>query len=157
VCALTFAFADITSVLAPKGSFPGFWIFLYRVSPFTYLVGGLLGTGLANTEVNCADNEFLRVTAPGGQTCEQYFGNYIAQAGGYLLNPAATDCEFCSVRYTNDLLATFDIHYEDRWRNFGIMWAFIIFNIFAGVFLYWLVRVVSCLCCGPCAVESELC
>lgn len=29
----------------------------------------------------------------------------------------------------------------DRWRNFGIMWAFIIFNIFGALFLYWLTRV----------------
>ena len=29
----------------------------------------------------------------------------------------------------------------DRWRNFGIMFAYIIFNVFGALFLYWLTRV----------------
>ena len=29
------------------------------------------------------------------------------------------------------------------WRNYGIMWAYVIFNIFAAFGLYWLARVVS--------------
>lgn len=31
--------------------------------------------------------------------------------------------------------------YSNRWRDFGILFAYIIFNIFMAVFLYWLVRV----------------
>jgi ATP-binding cassette, subfamily G (WHITE), member 2, PDR len=30
---------------------------------------------------------------------------------------------------------------EDRWRNFGILWVYIIFNICGALFLYWLTRV----------------
>jgi ATP-binding cassette, subfamily G (WHITE), member 2, PDR len=30
--------------------------------------------------------------------------------------------------------------YTDRWFNFGIMWVFIVFNVFAALGLYWLVR-----------------
>ncbi|KAJ5758628.1 hypothetical protein N7520_005784 [Penicillium odoratum] len=29
----------------------------------------------------------------------------------------------------------------DVWMNFGIMWIFILFNIFGAVFLYWMFRV----------------
>jgi len=42
---------------------------------------------------------------------------------------------------TNQFLAQVSSNYALRWRNFGILWAFIIFNGFAAVFLYWLVRV----------------
>ena len=38
-------------------------------------------------------------------------------------------------------LTTIDSFYGDRWRNFGIMWAYIVFNVFAALFLYWLMRV----------------
>jgi len=51
-------------VLVGPNAMPGFWIFMYRVSPFTYLVEGLLGNGVAHAPVHCADNEFLQFTAP---------------------------------------------------------------------------------------------
>lgn len=116
---------------------------MYRISPFTYLVGGFLATGIANTAVTCADNEFLTFQ-PGqaGQTCIDYMRDYIADFGGYLQNDQATsDCQYCSYDDSNVFLQSVNIDYADRWRNFGILWAFIIFNIFAAVFFYWLVRV----------------
>jgi ATP-binding cassette, subfamily G (WHITE), member 2, PDR len=30
---------------------------------------------------------------------------------------------------------------DERWRNFGIMWLFIVFNVAGALFLYWLTRV----------------
>jgi len=35
------------------------------------------------------------------------------------------------------------ISYSDRWRNFGIIFAFILFNIFIAVLSYWLFRVAN--------------
>jgi hypothetical protein len=68
--------------------------------------------------------------------------NYTSFAGGYVNNPDATaNCDFCIVRDTNTLLAGFGLSYDLRWRNFGIMWAFIAFNVAGAVFLYWLARV----------------
>jgi ABC-type multidrug transport system permease subunit/ABC-type multidrug transport system ATPase subunit len=129
-------------VLATPQTFPHFWIFMYRVSPFTYLASAMLSTAVANVDVTCADNELLHFDPPGGSTCADYLKNYMAAAGGRLLNPEATqDCTFCSLADTNGYLAQVNISYDDRWRNFGIMWAFIIFNIFAALGLYWLVRV----------------
>ncbi|KAF4944492.1 hypothetical protein FGADI_12668 [Fusarium gaditjirri] len=128
-------------VLAPKGTLPGFWKFMYYVSPFTYLVGGMLATGVANTEVTCASNELLPITPPNGSTCTEYMGDYIKAVGGYFVDPDATsNCEFCTVRYTNKYLAGVNIDYADRWRNFGLLWAYIIFNVGAALFIYWLAR-----------------
>jgi hypothetical protein len=31
--------------------------------------------------------------------------------------------------------------YSEAWRNFGIMWAFIIFNVVAALAFYWIFRV----------------
>jgi ABC-type multidrug transport system permease subunit len=121
---------------------------MYRVSPFTYLVDGMMSTGLANTKVVCASIEYLHFDPPSGKTCGDYMAPYIngspgvPAAGGYLLNDNATsDCSFCPIADTNVFLASVSSHYADRWRNFGIMWAFIVFNIFGAVFMYWLVRV----------------
>ncbi|KAI9751254.1 MAG: pyruvate dehydrogenase E1, beta subunit [Chaenotheca gracillima] len=135
-------------VLAGPSTLPGFWIFMYRVSPFTYLVDGMLSTGLANTQGQCSDIEFVNFDPSPNNTCGQYMDLYIngangqPGAGGYLTNPdAMSQCQFCSLSDTNAFLNQVNSHYSDRWRNFGIMWVFIIFNVAGALFLYWLVRV----------------
>ncbi|KAL3427777.1 ABC transporter cdr4 [Phlyctema vagabunda] len=129
-------------VLASPDALPGFWIWMYRISPFTYLVDGILSTGLANTLVTCSNIELLNFEPPNGSTCGQYMADYITSAGGYLQDTEATSgCQFCTVRDTNTLLARMSLSYGARWRNFGIMWAFICFNAAAAIFFYWWVRV----------------
>ncbi len=115
---------------------------MYRVSPFTYLISGMLSTAVANTNVVCADNEFLRFEPPNGSTCAEYLEPYIGRTGGYVLNPdAAADCSFCPQSSTNIFLAGVGANYSDAWRNFGIMWAYVIFNVAGALLIYWLARV----------------
>lgn len=115
---------------------------MYYASPFTYLVDGMLSTGLANTKVVCSSIELRTLEPINGQTCGEFLGPYINRLGGYVTNPDASQgCEFCSASDTNVVLATLSSNYSNRWRNFGIMWAFITFNISAALFLYWLARV----------------
>ncbi|RYO74958.1 hypothetical protein DL764_010640 [Monosporascus ibericus] len=129
-------------VLANPDTLPRFWIFMYRVSPFSYLVSAMLTTAVANTNVYCARNEFLNFDPFGSQTCGEYMRDYMSQAGGYLENPDATqNCTFCPIGETNAFLNMTKAYYSDRWRNFGIFWVYVIFNIFAALFLYWLTRV----------------
>ncbi|KAJ6109092.1 ABC multidrug transporter C [Penicillium sp. IBT 16267x] len=129
-------------VLASPSEMPGFWIFMYRVSPFTYLVSAMLSTGVSGTDVVCGPVEFLNFNPPSGDTCYQYMSAYMDSYGGYLQNPNATaDCSFCSMDSTDTFLAMVGSYYSDAWRNFGFMWVYIIFNIFMAVFIYWLARV----------------
>ncbi|VDC07751.1 unnamed protein product [Peniophora sp. CBMAI 1063] len=132
-------------VLAPPtgaNAFPHFWIFMYRVSPFTYLVDGLLSTAVANAPAECSAIEYSVVDPPSGQTCAQYFQDYIGLAGGVLQNPNATsDCQFCQVTETNTFLASVSSSYDHRYRNFGLLWVYIIFNAAGALFFYWLARV----------------
>ncbi|MCJ1283705.1 hypothetical protein MMC26_003036 [Xylographa opegraphella] len=129
-------------VLASPTVLPGFWIFMYRVSPFTYLVSGMLATAIANTDIVCSSIEFLNFEPTAGKTCHAYMAPYIDLAGGYLQNPSATaNCSFCAVSSTNTFLAQVNSYYDLRWRNFGIMWAFIVFNVFAALLAYWALRV----------------
>ncbi|KAF2401005.1 pleiotropic drug resistance protein PDR [Trichodelitschia bisporula] len=128
-------------VLAGPSSLPGFWIFMYRVSPFTYLVSAVLSTGLANTNVHCASNEYLHFKPPNGSTCGEYMDPYIKFASGYLLDREATDdCSFCAISSTNTFLAAVSSDFNDRWRNFGIMWVYVAFNTAAALFFYWYFR-----------------
>lgn len=128
-------------VLASPDSMPGFWIFLYRVSPFSYLVSAMLAAGLANTDVTCAANELVKFKPLDGQTCGEYMSSYINQTGGYLQDEmSTTSCSYCTISDTNTYLTSLSSEYGDRWRNFGVGMVYIFFNIAASLALYWLVR-----------------
>ncbi|KAK4685860.1 ATP-binding cassette, subfamily G (WHITE), member 2, PDR, partial [Tremellales sp. Uapishka_1] len=128
-------------VLVPYTSLPGFWKFMYRVSPFTYFVEGILGVAVGNAAVVCGADEYLHFNPPSG-TCGDYMQSYIASSGGYLQNPEATsDCSFCTIADTNTFLESVSIRYGHRWRDFGLLWVYIVVNIFLAFAFYWLVRV----------------
>ncbi|PGH03298.1 hypothetical protein GX51_04168 [Blastomyces parvus] len=131
-------------VLATKEALPGFWIFLYRVSPFTYLVSAMLSTALSGADIVCEPVEFLRFNPVGNQTCEAYLAAFRETYAprGYLENPLATsDCGFCAMEKTDTFLAGISSYYSEAWRNFGLMWVYIAFNIACAVLIYWLTRV----------------
>ena len=128
-------------VLAGPSTLPRFWIFMYRASPFTYWVSSVLSAGIGNAEVTCADNEVVTVVPPGGQTCGEYLTAYATANDGQVLNPNATsDCSFCPLSSTNTFLDGISANYDTRWRDYGIGMAYIVFNIFAALALYWAVR-----------------
>ncbi|EFR04875.1 ATP-binding cassette transporter [Nannizzia gypsea CBS 118893] len=128
-------------VLASPAQMPRFWIFLYRASPLSYWVSSVLSTGLANVEVSCATNEFILINPRDGQSCGEYMADYISRLGGYLLDPDTVDtCQYCKIKDTNIFLEHVSSSYDTRWRNFGIIWVYIVFNIVAAISLYWLAR-----------------
>ncbi|KIW21365.1 hypothetical protein PV08_01945 [Exophiala spinifera] len=130
-------------VLQSPSALPGFWIFMYRVSPMTYLISGWAGTGLHGRTVECAENEMAIFDPPSGETCERYLTRYFdAGAPGRLLNPSATSgCEYCPIRSADQFLAGNNVYYSERWRNFGLGFVYIFFNVFACIMLYYVFRV----------------
>ncbi|KAJ7261710.1 ABC-2 type transporter-domain-containing protein [Mycena haematopus] len=141
----SFLFSFVTTfngVLQPFRAL-GWWQWMYRVSPFTYLVEGLLGQALGKHAVTCATVELLKVNPPSGQKCGDYFAPYISFAGGYLIDPNATSaCEFCSTATTDQLLGpSFNIIYSHHWRDAGLMFVYIGFNIIALYALTYFFRI----------------
>ncbi|KAL8279483.1 hypothetical protein RQP46_008045 [Phenoliferia psychrophenolica] len=130
-------------VLATPSQFPHFWIFLYRVSPFTYIVAGMLTTGVSGAILHCDDVSLTHLVPPAGETCQSYLAPYISANGGSLYGDAlsTTSCEFCTASTGDAYLAQLGMSFDTAWRNWGLMWAYIVFNIAGAVFLYWLARV----------------
>jgi len=138
---LMFVFCGI---LAGPEDLPRFWIFMYRISPFTYIVEGFLGASLADAPVECTDVETLRFAPPTGTDCREYMYKYMSMAGGHLINASSDSirqCEYCPLSSTNYFLENFNMKFDNSWRNFGLLWAYIAFNITATVVFYWLARV----------------
>jgi ABC-type multidrug transport system permease subunit len=139
VTIMLYAFCGI---LAGPSDLPGFWIFMYRVNPFTYLVSSFMSTTLGQASAYCADSEFQAFFPPQGQTCGEYMSEYIDTAGGYLRDAEATgQCEFCQMDSTDQFLLRIHADWNTRWRDFGLLWVYVAFNIAAAIFLYWLCRV----------------
>lgn len=131
-------------ILAGPDALPGFWIFMYRANPMTYLVSSLLSATLGDAPMHCADNEVLSFSAPPGMTCGEYMEGYRAANGGYLINPDALGgetCNFCALEHTNDFLSSVSIEFGNRWRDFGLLWVYIAFNTVAAILFYKLFRV----------------
>lgn len=129
-------------VLQTPSALPGFWIFMYRVSPFTYWISGIVSTSVHGRLITCSDREFNVFSPPGGQTCGQYMAAFLQTAPGSLENPNATaDCRYCSLTNADQFAAGSSIYWSEKWRNYGIFWAFIVFNAFVAVFTYWAFRV----------------
>ncbi|KAH0215296.1 putative ABC multidrug transporter, partial [Aureobasidium melanogenum] len=143
IVTLLFAMALLfNGVMQSPTALPGFWIFMYRVSPFTYWVGGIVAAQLHGKPVICSNVETSVFQPPAGQTCGQYLARYLETSPGYLQNPNANaDCAYCALSNAGELLAGSNIYYSQVWRNFGIFWAYVVFNIAAAVFLYWIFRV----------------
>lgn len=129
-------------VLQTPDALPGFWIFMYRVSPFTYWIGGIVSTILHDRVVTCSSTETSIFDPPSGQTCGEYLEPYLTMAPGKLQNPNdTTQCQYCSLTVADQFMAGSGIFWSERWRNFGIVWAFVFFNIFVAVASYYLFRV----------------
>ncbi|KAI9172716.1 ABC multidrug transporter atrG [Paramyrothecium foliicola] len=124
------------------GDLPKFWTFMYRVSPGTYLVSGLMSSTIANGEITCSEKEILHVRPPSNMSCSDYLGPFIESINGNLLTPDATDsCAFCPMKSTNQFLARFNIDWENRHWHFGLLWVYISANIALALGLYWVFRV----------------
>jgi hypothetical protein len=105
------------------------------------MVSGLLSVGLANSVVQCAENELIHFNPREGETCGDYIAAWQSVAGGKMENPEATsDCNFCAIEDTNVFLRSLSSDYSTAWRNFGILWVYVIFNIFGALALYYLLR-----------------
>ncbi|KAH6609942.1 atp-binding cassette transporter abc1, partial [Trichoderma cornu-damae] len=139
---LTLMSTLFNGVLQVPSALPGFWLFMWRVSVFTYWVAGIVATELHGRPIVCSESELSIFNPPSGQTCGEYLEPFLQQAPGQLQNPSATDhCRYCTLSNADQFLASSEIFWSDRWRNYGIVWAYIAFNIFTAITLYYLFRV----------------
>ncbi|KAL6409296.1 ATPase [Ilyonectria robusta] len=142
VTLLTLMSIIFAGVLQTPDALPGFWIFMYRVSPFTYWIGGIVATELHGQVVTCSKGENSIFNPPSGQTCGEYLKPFLAQAPGQLQNPQDTEqCRYCAFSNADQYLSGSNIYWSQRWRNYGIFWAYIIFDIFMATALYYVFRV----------------
>ncbi|KAJ2232407.1 ATP-binding cassette transporter snq2 [Coemansia sp. RSA 1722] len=127
-------------VTIPYLQMPKFWrSWMYWLSPYLYYVEGVITNDLHGSEVTCRNDEFYRFEPPSGQTCNEYAGDWVASAVGYLNNPDATSsCEYCSFKVGDEFYESLSWSFAHRWRNMGILLGFVVFNV---VFTVLMIRI----------------
>ena len=129
-------------VVVPFAALPTFWrSWMYYLTPFRYLLEGLLGAAVNGLPVVCAENEFARFSPPQGMSCQDYTSSFVEMVGGYV--QTSTDgsglCEFCQFSSGDEFAASFNVYWANRWEDYGIFFAFCIFNflvVFVASYLY---------------------
>ncbi|OTB00937.1 hypothetical protein M426DRAFT_266701 [Hypoxylon sp. CI-4A] len=133
-----------SGILVFPNALPGFWIFMWRASPLTYLSNGLIIGGLGNTRITCSSKDLIPVDTlpPGYDTCGEYLGPFARSANGYVENPEATSsCLYCPIADTNSFLGGLGMNTESPWRDVGYLVVYVVFNILATFGSYWMSRV----------------
>jgi ABC-type multidrug transport system permease subunit len=132
-------------VFQPPSYLPSFWIFMYRVSPLTYLIGGVAVSGLSGNPISCSAAELAIFQPLAGETCGTYMRVYLeGGASGTLLNPNATvDCSYCPLTSADQVLSRSGMYYSQRWMDWGIGFAYIAFNIVSALVVHPTVLLLS--------------
>ncbi|KAF5125052.1 ZEB2-regulated ABC transporter 1 [Metarhizium anisopliae] len=133
-------------ILVTPDHLPGFWKFMYRVSPLTYYLEGIAIAGIAGIRVQCSPVEMLHVPLPPGYgSCQTYLEAYMRDTGGYVVNSESADgpCAFCPVSRADTVLKSLGLstHKSTAWRNVGILTGYIVFDVICVFALYYLLRV----------------
>ncbi|CUS08831.1 unnamed protein product [Tuber aestivum] len=124
-------FALFCGVTIPKPNIPGFWrAWLYHLDPFTRLIGGMVVTELHDAPVTCTSSEYNTFPIPDGETCGGYAGKFMELAPGYIRDLNATgSCDYCAFSVGDEFFVPLGLKFEDRWRDLGILTAFVGSNL----------------------------
>jgi ATP-binding cassette subfamily G (WHITE) protein 2 (SNQ2) len=145
-------FSLFNGVVRPYSQLSVFWRYwMYYVNPSTYWIGGVLAATLNNTPVQCAPQEAAYFNPPPGLSCVDYARDFVNRSTGYLTNPEAmSDCGYCQYSNGVEYMRTLNIEPNDKWRYFGIFFAFCISNWALVYFFIWSVRIKGwTFGCGP--------
>jgi hypothetical protein len=119
---------------------------LYYLSPFTYLLGGMIIAVTGPVSVQCKASDLVEFTAPANETCASYAGNWAPEASAQLLNPDASGgaaCQVCMLTNGSQYLELFNLNgaFGGKWGAWAIFLLFTFSNL-ALVYLFtWATRV----------------
>ncbi|KAL4929375.1 putative ABC transporter [Aspergillus undulatus] len=138
-CFFTFIVA-FCGVVVPYMAMPTFWqSWMYWLTPFHYLLEGFLGVLVHEIPMQCVEREEAFFSLPPGQnSCQDYAGPFVSQATGYVQDAGGGMCAYCLFSNGDEFATNFNVYYSNKWRDYGIFWAFVGFNFAAVFFFSWL-------------------
>lgn len=124
-------------VVVPYAALPHFWqSWMYWLTPFHYLLEGLLGVVVHGEPLRCVPREESRFSPPPGMGCREYAGGFADMVGGYVSDVGGGLCSFCQYSsgdqfvcffsfllfnqklLTMEQAASFNVFYAHKWRKY---------------------------------------
>ncbi|GAA6000108.1 hypothetical protein JCM10207_006055 [Rhodosporidiobolus poonsookiae] len=138
-----FSFVIIfNGVVQPVSQLPYFWrSWMYRLTPFTYLIEGLVSNALGGIQLHCTQSEFQRIVPPSGEECVSWLSTFTSSNGGYAQVLDDGSCGYCTYSLGDQYLSQLGMSFSHRWRDLSFMVAYICFNIFACFLAFYLFSV----------------
>ena len=117
-------------VVQPPPQLPYFWrSWMFHLSPFTYIIEGMLGNVIHDKPVQCTPDEFNVVNPPEGQSCAAYMGKFTSvPSTGYYQESANGTCLYCRMKHAESYLTSIDMNGDNRFKDIGYLIAYIAFN-----------------------------
>ncbi|KAJ1723938.1 ATP-binding cassette transporter snq2 [Coemansia erecta] len=130
-------------VTIPYFNMPRFWrSWMYWLSPYTYFIEGVITNDLHDTPIRCKSGEFFNFMPPDGQTCQQYAGDWMSSAVGYIRDMSSTTtCEYCPYSVGDDYYRNLNWSFSHRWRNWCILLGFTVANVLFTIFMIRIYKV----------------
>ncbi|EFA79741.1 ABC transporter G family protein [Heterostelium album PN500] len=130
-------------VMTPPKDLPTFWrSWMYPLNPCRYFLEGIVTNVLRYVQVKCTDEDLFKFDPPAGMTCGNYtseFNTY--KLSGYIDNPDATSqCGYCTYNNGPEYYENLDWSFDNRWRNFGILTCYWVFNTALVILFVYLTR-----------------
>ena len=92
----------------------------FPLTPYRYLIGGLLSNLLGGVQLTCTEQQTQFVTPPAGvANCASYLGEFVSTATGFITNPDASGvpCGYCQYQAGDEYLETVQTRFSERWRS----------------------------------------
>ena len=139
-------------VVQPPNQMPYFWrSWMFQLSPFTWIMEGILGNAVGGARVECdpQQGEMQTIRPPEGMSCSEHMEPFSYPSGphappgsqGYYIPKDDGTCSFCLYRYGDDYLSTVRMDAGNKYRDLGIIVAYIAFNTALLFLLFWLFRI----------------
>ncbi|KAJ1927065.1 ATP-binding cassette transporter snq2 [Tieghemiomyces parasiticus] len=118
-------------VTIPYLQMPAFWRrWVYWINPYKYYIEGVISNDLYDMKITCEEDEYLKFDPPSGNTCYEYAKEFLSVGPGYIRNLNDTSsCEYCPFKVGQEFTDNLSWEYSNKWRNFGILFAFVGFNL----------------------------
>jgi len=90
----------------------------------------MLSNVLHLVTITCSESEINIFQPPANTTCGAFIAPFLAHGPGTIYNPSATEnCEYCRYDQGDEYLGTLNVGWHGRWRDYGVMWVYVMFNI----------------------------
>ncbi|WFD27170.1 hypothetical protein MNAN1_002166 [Malassezia nana] len=111
-------------VVQPPAQLPYFWrSWMFHLSPFTYLIEGMLGNAIHDQPVVCTEMELNPINPPSGMSCSAYMGKFTKslQEGGTPGRGYYTEingqCGYCPMSNGEDYMKSILLDPSMRFRD----------------------------------------